>query len=127
MAKIEFKFSPKEGETEQFFTRAKRNFIKPLFDRYGKQGVSALAAATPRDTGLTASSWRYEITHERDRWSLTFLNDDVVGFTVIAIILQYGHLTRSGSFVEGIDYINPAIQPIFNGIQTELERELNAL
>lgn len=127
MAKINFEITPKSGDTEHFFKQAKRSFIAPLFKSYGGKGVSALAAATPRDTGKTASSWRYEITHDRNRWELTFLNDEVVGHTVIAIILQYGHLTRSGSFVEGVDYINPAIQPIFNGLQAEIEGELNAL
>jgi hypothetical protein len=128
MAKINFSITPKEGATEQFFKRAKWNFILPLFMKYGDLGVMALAEATPKDTGETANSWRYQIKHDKYKWELIFLNDEIVGHnTVLAIILQYGHLSRSGSFVEGRDYINPAIQPIFDNIQSDFEKELNAL
>ena len=127
MAKINFEFKPKDGPTEQFFSKARKIQIKPLYEKWGQLGVNALAAATPKDTGLTASSWRYEIIHTRDIWTLSFLNNDVVGYTVVAIILQYGHVSKSGGFVPGQDYINPAIQPIFDGLQSELEGVLNAL
>ena len=93
-------------------------------DKYGREGVAALAAATPVDTGKTASSWEYEITRNKDSVTLTFKNTNIVNGVPIAIILQYGHGTRNGGYVKGRDYINPAIQPIFDRIADEAWREV---
>ena len=96
-------------------------------DKYGREGVAALASATPVDTGLTASSWRYEIQHGNDSVSITFYNDNIQNGVPIAIILQYGHGTRNGGYVQGIDYINPAIKPIFDKITEDAWKEVTRL
>ena len=93
-------------------------------DKYGREGVAALASATPVDTGLTANSWYYKIENQNGRVSFSFLNSNVNKGVPIAIILQYGHGTRNGGWVEGIDYINPAIQPIFNRIADAAWKEV---
>jgi hypothetical protein len=94
-------------------------------DKYGRAGVSALASATPIDTGLTASSWYYEIKREGERVSITFANSNIQNGVPIAIIIQYGHGTRNGGWVEGRDYINPAIQPIFDQIADSAWKEVS--
>ena len=96
-------------------------------DKYGREGVAALASATPVDTGLTASSWRYEIQHGNDSVSITFYNDNIHNGVPIAIILQYGHGTRNGGYVQGRDYINPAIKPIFDKITEDAWKEVTRL
>lgn len=96
-------------------------------DKYGKEGVAALASATPVDTGLTASSWSYEIKHKNGTVSISFKNSNIQNGVPIAIILQYGHGTRNGGWVQGRDYINPAIQPIFDKIANEAWREVTKL
>lgn len=96
-------------------------------DRYGKAGVDALASATPKDSGLTASSWTYEIIRSKDSVSIQFNNTHINKGVPIAIILQYGHGTKNGGWVEGIDYINPAIQPLFNQIADDAWKEVTKL
>ena len=96
-------------------------------DKYGREGVAALASSTPVDTGLTASSWRYEIQHGNDSVSITFYNDNIQNGVPIAIILQYGHGTRNGGYVQGRDYINPAIKPIFDKITEDAWKEVTRL
>lgn len=97
-------------------------------DKYGRQGVEALALNTPMDSGLTAVSWDYEIEMTKEGATITWTNSNVVnGYCNVALILQYGHVTKSGVRVEGIDYINPAIRPIFDKICKELGRDLKSL
>lgn len=91
-------------------------------DKYGRMGVQALSAATPKDTGNTASSWYYKIKKETGRTSLEFCNSNVNDGVPIAVILQYGHGTGNGGWIEGRDYINPAIQPIFDSILNDLQK-----
>ena len=90
-----------------------------ILNKYGAEGVRALSANTPRDTGETASSWSYEIIRGKNKIILAFNNDHIEKGVPIAVILQYGHATRNGGWVEGIDYINPAIQPIFKKIAND--------
>lgn len=90
-----------------------------ILNRYGAEGVRALSANTPRDTGETASSWSYEIIRGKNKIILAFNNDHIEKGVPIAVILQYGHATRNGGWVEGIDYINPTIQPIFKKIAND--------
>ena len=111
----------------KYLMKAKDAVRKCNFDQYGKQGVAALESATPKDTGLTASSWRYEIEHTNGRTSITFYNDNVQNGIPIAIILQYGHATRNGGWVQGRDYINPALQPIFDKIAEKAWEEVTKL
>lgn len=93
-------------------------------NKYGEEGVSALASATPVDTGLTASSWQYKINRQKGSVSISFENTNVNNGECIAILLQYGHGTRNGGYVQGRDYINPAIQPLFDRIAEEAWKEV---
>ena len=96
-------------------------------DKYGKAGVAALSSATPVETGKTANSWYYKIENKKDTVSITFNNSNVQNGVPIAIILQYGHGTRNGGWVEGRDYINPAIQPIFDEIANKAWEEVKSI
>lgn len=100
-----------------------RKYIKDL-DKYGQMGVAALSSATPVDSGLTASSWSYDIKEKNNAIIVTWRNDNIVDGYPIAILLQYGHGTRNGGFVQGRDYINPAIQPIFDKIADNMWKEV---
>lgn len=107
-----------------FLERVKEGFNIGILNRYGEEGVRALAEATPKDTGLTASSWQYRIVRGSGRVSISFENTNVQNGVPIAIILQYGHATRNGGYVQGIDYINPAVRPIFERIAEEAWEEV---
>lgn len=96
-------------------------------DKYGREGVAALASATPLESGETAGSWYYEIIHQRGSATITFNNSHINDGVPIAIILQYGHGTGTGGYVQGRDYINPAIQPIFDKIAQDAWREVTEL
>lgn len=110
-----------------FLERAKSVVHLSTLDRYGREGVAALASATPVESGETASSWSYEIQNGEGTASITFTNSNVNNGVPIAIILQYGHGTGTGGWVEGRDYINPAIQPIFDKIVEDAWREVTKL
>ena len=108
----------------RFLERTKEAVHLGDLDKYGRQGVAALSSATPVDSGLTAESWYYEIENKNGSATITFNNSNIQNGVPIAIILQYGHGTRNGGWVEGRDYINPAIQPIFDEIANEAWREV---
>ena len=112
---------------ERFFDGAKNRLpqrIRSVLDRYGRQGVAALQMYTPKDSGETANSWKYEIFNLGIAWS----NTNVTGNgTPVAILLQYGHGTRNGGYVQGRDYINPALQPIFDEIADNCWKEVENL
>lgn len=110
-----------------FLERAKGIVHLSALDRYGRRGVAALASATPVESGETAASWSYEIQNGDGTAAITFKNSHIVDGVPIAIILQYGHGTGTGGWVEGRDYINPAIQPIFDEIAEEAWREVAQL
>jgi hypothetical protein len=110
--------------TTRFFERAKKGVRIDSLNKYGREGVAALASATPVDTGLTASSWYYKIENKNGVVKMSFCNSNIQNGIPIAIILQYGHGTRNGGWVEGRDYINPAIQPIFDEIVKNAWREV---
>lgn len=115
------------SKTYNFLKKAASgDFLKNL-ERYAQEGVRALSSATPVDTGLTASSWGYKITQTKNSVTIAWLNSNVVNGVPIAIILQYGHGTRNGGWVQGRDYINPAIQPIFDKILDDVWREVTKL
>lgn len=107
-----------------FLEKAKNGIRLGELDRYGREGVAALASATPTDTGLTASSWFYEIVRKNGSVSIEFHNSNIQNGVPIAIILQYGHGTGTGGWVEGRDYINPAIRPIFDRLANDAWREV---
>lgn len=94
------------------------------FDSYGKEGVLALASATPVDSGVTAASWGYRIEKSSGSVKIIFTNSNVNEGVPIAIILQYGHASRNGTWVQGIDYINPALKPIFDRLADKLGKEV---
>ena len=108
----------------RFLERVKEAVHLGDLDKYGRQGVAALSSATPVDSGLTAKSWYYEIENKNGSATIKFNNSNIQNGVPIAIILQYGHGTRNGGWVEGRDYINPAIQPIFDEIANEAWREV---
>lgn len=104
------------SKTTNFLKRITKLDYKSILSKYGKMGVDALAKATPVDTGLTASSWSYEIVEDNGGATIYWKNSNIVKGVPIAVILQYGHGTGTGGYVEGIDYINPALRSIFEGI-----------
>lgn len=110
-------------KTEKFMKNARTKKLMSILKQYGEEGVAALMIATPLDTGRTASSWRYEIKVENNCIRLVFHNDNIQNGVPIAIILQYGHGTGTGGWVEGRDYINPAIQPVFDKIANSAWKE----
>ena len=124
---IRFRQKGDFSKLTRFLERAKEAVRVGDLDKYGREGVAALASATPVDSGLTAGSWRYEITNKQGSARITFYNSNIQNGVPIAIILQYGHGTRNGGWVQGRDYINPAIQPIFDKIVNEAWREVTKL
>lgn len=104
------------SKTVNYFQKLKNAKIIRILERYGQEGVAALSSATPVDSGLTASSWYSKVEANPTSAKLIFCNSNVNKGVNIAVILQYGHGTGTGGWVEGRDYINPAIQPIFDKI-----------
>ena len=124
---ISFRQKGDFSKTLNFLKNAK-NYTQTMdLDSYAKQGVNALSSATPVDTGLTARSWYYEIKKTKDTITINFNNSNIQNGVLIAIILQYGHGTSTGGYVQGRDYINPAIQPIFDAIAENAWKEVNRL
>ena len=121
---IRFRQKGDFSKTKRYFERVKAAARLSILDKYGREGVAALASATPTETGKTASSWFYEISHDKGSATITFSNSNINKGVPIAIILQYGHGTGTGGWVEGRDYINPAIQPIFDKIANEAWKEV---
>lgn len=115
------------SKTEKFLKKSMgRDYVKVL-EKFGKYGVEALTSATPVDTGMTAVSWSYKIIQNEDGMSVEWHNDNINDHVNIAIILQYGHATRNGGWVEGRDYINPALQPIFDLLAEAAWKEVTSL
>lgn len=113
------------------FSNLKRYLVKTQesvrrldLDKYGREGVAALASATPVDSGVTANSWYYEVERSGDTATISFHNSHINQGVPIAIIIQYGHGTGTGGWVQGRDYINPAIQPVFDNIANSVWREV---
>ena len=121
---ISFRQKGDFSKLTSFLERTKETVHLGDLNKYGRQGVAALASATPVDTGKTASSWSYKIENNNGSVSISFENSNVQDGVPIAIILQYGHGTRNGGWVEGRDYINPAIQPIFDQIVNDAWKEV---
>lgn len=124
---IQFRHKGDFSKTTRYFEKVKETVNLGILDKYGREGVAALASATPVESGLTASSWYYEITQNNGSAQINFCNSNINEGIPIAIILQYGHGTGTGGWVEGRDYINPAIQPIFDSIANEAWKEVTKL
>lgn len=112
------------SKVTRYFERIKEAVKLGRLDKYGREGVVALESATPVDSGKTAASWYYRIEHSNGSASVNFYNSNVNKDVLIAIILQYGHGTRNGGWVQGRDYINPAIQPLFDKFADDAWREV---
>lgn len=121
---ISFKHTGDFSKTFAFLEKSNSSSNFSSLDKYGREGVAALQAATPFSTGLTANSWYYEITKSGNTATISFLNSNIQNGVSIAIILQYGHATRNGGWVQGRDYINPAVQPIFDNMAETIWKEV---
>ena len=124
---ISFRQKGDFSKLTSYLERVKEIANRGILDKYGREGVAALSSATPVDSSLTANSWYYKIENKKGSATITFYNSNIQNGVLIAIILQYGHGTRNGGWVEGRDYINPAIQPIFDRIVNEAWREVTKL
>lgn len=111
-------------KTRDFLTKMLGQDIFSDLDRYGQMGVDALATATPIDTGLAAHSWIYRLTEDSHGPRISWHNTDIENDIPVVILIQYDHGTGTGGFVQGRDFINPAIQPIFDYIVDDLQRKV---
>ena len=124
---ISFRHKGDFSKFSRYLERAKNVVRAGDLDKYGRQGVAALASATPVDSGETANSWSYEIERTNESISIQFYNSNIQNGVPIAIIIQYGHGTGTGGWVQGRDYINPAIRPLFDKIANDMWREVTKL
>ena len=124
---VRFRHKGDFANLTRYLEKAKNVAKRADLDRFGSEGVAALASATPVDSGLTANSWYYKVKYDKGSATISFHNSNIQNGVPIAIILQYGHGTRNGGWVEGRDYINPAIQPIFDKITNEAWKEVTKL
>ena len=115
------------SKASRYLERLKEAAKLGVLDKYGREGVAALASATPTETGLTASSWTYEIERKGSSVSIVYKNSNINKGVPIAVILQYGHGTGTGGWVQGRDYITPAIQPVFDRIADEAWKEVTKI
>ena len=124
---ISFRQKGDFSKLNRYLERAKEAAKIGVLDKYGREGVAALASATPVESGKTASSWYYEIKRQNGSVSLEFNNSNINQGVPIAVILQYGHGTGTGGWVQGRDYINPAIRPIFDKIAEDAWKEVTKI
>lgn len=115
------------NNTERYLARLKNAQVLAILEKYGSLGVAALSNATPIESGLTAGSWSYTVVQRPGYYSIRWHNSHDVEGTPLAVLLQYGHGTGTGGYVEGRDFINPAIRPIFEQMAAEAEREVNRI
>ena len=114
--RVKFEVSGNFSNTERFLNQIRHKDYLNVLDKFGRQGVQALRNATPVDSGKTAESWNYEIHQTEGTTELVWTNSNINDGVPIAVILQYGHGTGTGGYVQGRDYINPALRPIFDEI-----------
>jgi hypothetical protein len=127
MSIINFKQKGDFKNTEKLLKKSFGKDYKAVLEKYAIQGVRELAANTPIDTGLTAASWTYDIVQNGSSYSIVWNNSNVNKGVNIAVILQYGHATRNGGYVQGLDYINPALQPIFDQMAEAAWKEVTSV
>lgn len=125
MPSMTYTYSGDLKGTRGFLNRLKQDRFVDRLDKYGQMGVKALRDATPRDTGKTANSWDYVIEQNKDSVTITWTNSNENRSIPIALLIQYGHATRNGGWISGIDYINPALKPIFEQIATSAWKEVS--
>ena len=124
---ISFRHKGDFSKADRYLEKLRESVKLGVLDKYGRAGVAALSSATPVDTGLTANSWFYEIEHSSGSDKIVFNNSNIQNGVPIAIILQYGHGTGTGGWVQGRDYINPVIQPIFDQMTKEVWKEVTSV
>ena len=124
---IRFKVSGDYSKANKYMTRVQQAVKNVDLTKYAERGVAALVSATPVETGKTANSWYYTIEKKKDSATINFNNSNIQNGVPIAIILQYGHGTGTGGWVQGRDYINPAIQPVFDEIANSAWKEVTKL
>lgn len=124
---ISFRQKGDFSKLDRYLERVKEAARLGVLDKYGREGVAALSSATPVDSGETANSWFYEIEHTSGSATITFYNSHIDNGFPVAIMLQYGHGTGTGGWVEGRDYINPAIQPVFDKLASEAWEEVTKI
>lgn len=115
------------NNSERYLNRLKSAQIFSVLNKYGAIGVAALSAATPKDTGVAAGSWSYDIVQSPNYYSIRWTNSDEVAGTPLVVLLQYGHGTGTGGYVQGRDFINPAIRPIFDQMLADAMREVSRI
>lgn len=121
---IRFEHKGNFSKLDRYFRRVQNTTNNLDLDEFGRRGVAALSSATPVKTGLASRSWYYKIVKTKDSATIMFCNSDIENGAPIAIILQYGHATKNGGWVEGRDYINPSIQPIFDELANNAWKEV---
>jgi hypothetical protein len=121
---ISYQTSGSFKNTQDFLKKLASGDLFSNLDKYGKMGVYALAKHTPRDTGLTANSWGYKVIKSKTKPGIEWYNTNVKTGVSVAILIQYGHGTKNGGYVSGVDYINPAIRPIFDEIVADIWRQV---
>lgn len=119
---LSFEVTGFPGKTEAYLKSLSKKDIYKVLDSAGQRGVAALSAATPKDSGATASSWKYRVEKSSKGARIYWENTNVVGGTPLVILLQYGHGTGTGGYVQGRDFINPAMKPIFDSISNDVWR-----
>ena len=124
---ISFRHKGDFSKTRRYLERVKMAIRRGYLDKYGQAGVAALASATPVDSGLTASSWYYKIENKTGSVTISYCNSNIQNGVPIAVIIQYGHGTGTGGWVQGRDYINPAIRPVFDKIANDAWGEVTKL
>lgn len=124
-APITFTTTGKFDKTTAYLNKLKQHHILSILERYGSRGVAALSAATPVDGGLASRSWYYTVGQQNGNYWIDFHNNDIEGGAPVVILLQFGHGTRNGGYVQGRDFINPAIAPIFEAIKTDVWKEVS--
>lgn len=123
---ISFNVTGDSSRTQEFLQNVKRINILSIMESCGEEGVAALTSATPVDTGLAAGSWSYDVNANNGVYTIYWTNTDVENDFPVAIMLQYGYSTGTGGYVQGRDYINPAIKPIFDEIETKVWRAVTS-
>ena len=127
MGGISFRHKGDFSKLTRYLEKSKEALKLGILDKYGREGVAALSSATPVDSGLTAASWSYQIVRSKNSVSLEFHNSNIQNGVPIAVILQYGHGTGTGGWVQGRDYINPALRPIFDEIANAAWKEVTKI
>lgn len=115
-----------DDKIRSFLSRMQVGSVFSSLESFGQRGLDALASATPVNSGLTADSWTYEVVSKGGKYTVIWHNTNVVDGLPVAILIQYGHGTKDGGWVEGQDYINPAIQPVFDRLADEVWREVTS-